>query len=435
MVFPDGWLNYKEITIQNAEVAGDLTDFPAVYSETDTDLTKARADGFDFVVTESDGTTVVPYERVFWDDATGELIIWIKTDPLGASNVTYRLYYNNSSETTDQQDRDAVWTNGYVAVWHMNQANTVDSTGNGHTGTNDGTIDIAGKIGRARDFDAASSNKIDVADASDLSFGNGSTDVPFSLSAWIKQDSGNSGGVISKATGSTPYDDGEWYVYGVSARYYCSCIDDSASKSIRDTTDSRASPTTDWRHVAFTYDGSGYPATTSTMKTFEDGIDIASSINPNSSDYVAMENTTYPVRIGARGGTNYFAGIIDEVRIHDVERSANWVSTEYDNQNTPSTWWSTGSEINVTAFELVGKTQDIDNVNTNGFRCVLIKSDGAAQASRVYTVTDHVNSAGAGDYTFASVGDDDPQYMVYINKLDTPPIRGVSNDTLEPVEE
>ena len=95
MVFPDGWLNYKEITVQNAEVAGDLTDFPAVYSETDTDLTKARADGFDFVVTESDGTTVVPYERVLWNDSTGEIILWIKTDPLGASNVTYRLYYNS----------------------------------------------------------------------------------------------------------------------------------------------------------------------------------------------------------------------------------------------------------------------------------------------------------------------------------------------------
>jgi hypothetical protein len=39
-----------------------------------------------------------------------------------------------------------------------------------------------------------------------------------------------------------------------------------------------------------------------------------------------------------------FSGEIDEVRVTTSVRSANWWSTEYNNQNSPSTFWSTGAQ-------------------------------------------------------------------------------------------
>tara|TARA_B100000809_G_C14947883_1_gene462801 strand:- start:36 stop:836 length:801 start_codon:yes stop_codon:yes gene_type:complete len=49
---------------------------------------------------------------------------------------------------------------------------------------------------------------------------------------------------------------------------------------------------------------------------------------------------------GAGGGNpHYFDGIIDEIRISNTNRSANWISTEYNNQNSPATFYTVSSEF------------------------------------------------------------------------------------------
>ena len=37
--------------------------------------------------------------------------------------------------------------------------------------------------------------------------------------------------------------------------------------------------------------------------------------------------------------SHYFDGLIDEFRISDVVRSADWILTEYNNQNSPETFY------------------------------------------------------------------------------------------------
>ena len=39
-----------------------------------------------------------------------------------------------------------------------------------------------------------------------------------------------------------------------------------------------------------------------------------------------------------------FGGIIDEVRISNTARSSDWIATEYNNQSSPSTFYTVGSE-------------------------------------------------------------------------------------------
>src|SRR5688572_28525828 len=59
------------------------------------------------------------------------------------------MYYGNpSAEATD--NAAAVWSNGYVGVWHMGDLE--DSTSFGHDGTNQGSTSAAGRIGNGRSF-------------------------------------------------------------------------------------------------------------------------------------------------------------------------------------------------------------------------------------------------------------------------------------------
>jgi hypothetical protein len=73
-------------------------------------------------------------------------------------------------------------------------------------------------------------------------------------------------------------------------------------------------------------------------------------------DGVARKTTSWGEGIQYRNGidtfigkhpslTTYdFNGVIDEVRASNSVRSANWIATEYTNQNSPSTFYSIGAE-------------------------------------------------------------------------------------------
>jgi hypothetical protein len=72
------------------------------------------------------------------------------------------------------------------------------------------------------------------------------------------------------------------------------------------------------------------------MTVFIDGSAAASSKNVPSNQI--LQNNTNQVRIGADAGAvlgNYFRGNMDEVRIQNVARTADWIKFEYDNMNAP----------------------------------------------------------------------------------------------------
>jgi hypothetical protein len=41
----------------------------------------------------------------------------------------------------------------------------------------------------------------------------------------------------------------------------------------------------------------------------------------------------------------YYDGLLDEVRISTTVRSADWVATEYNNQSSPSTFYTVGAAV------------------------------------------------------------------------------------------
>ena len=53
---------------------------------------------------------------------------------------------------------------------------------------------------------------------------------------------------------------------------------------------------------------------------------------------------TYPMAIGTRGdGNRWYGGSLDEVRISNTNRSVDWFFTGYNNQSSPSTFYSVGA--------------------------------------------------------------------------------------------
>ena len=178
---------------------------------------------------------------------------------------------------------------------------------------------------------------IDCGDNDNLSFGNGSTDSPFSISTWINIGNTKSRGVVSKY-GSIG---AEWLFYMVagSVRFL---LNDTVNSSNIFATGSTVLTLNTWYHVAITYDGSGL----SGINIYVNG--VLETLTTVGSGYVAMSNTNQPVEIG-KYSTLEFLGKADEVAIFNSELSASDITTIYNSgvpndlsSFNPISWWRMG---------------------------------------------------------------------------------------------
>jgi Concanavalin A-like lectin/glucanases superfamily len=87
-----------------------------------------------------------------------------------------------------------------------------------------------------------------------------------------------------------------------------------------------------WQHVVGTFDGSS-------LRLYKNGSLVA---GPKSASPATSANPGG--WIGSFSGTQFFNGDIDEVRISNTNRGADWIRTEYNNQNSPGTFITMGSE-------------------------------------------------------------------------------------------
>ncbi|MCI0816402.1 MAG: LamG domain-containing protein [Chloroflexi bacterium] len=180
----------------------------------------------------------------------------------------------------------------------------------------------------------------DTPDAAYWSGGDGTNDNPMSIAFWSKiTDTPGARALLSKwgANGNR-----EWtFQVNVSDKLQFYVSDDSAAVTAN-RTGGAAIPMGRWAHFAMTYDGAGGAAAMDTVTLYVDGAVHASSAT-NSGSYVAMEDQTEPVMLGAEraGGTpsQFFNGQIaggplgpsfaqteltaDEVRaLYDLGRAA-----------------------------------------------------------------------------------------------------------------
>jgi len=162
-----------------------------------------------------------------------------------------------------------------------------------------------------------------VPDTSGLSFGNGTTDSPFSISTWVNMTDATNFRIVNK------YDSNFEYLFstgGADTIVFLLYDNSTGGKIGRLYSTSLTSFQGSWIHLAATYSGNG---SSTGLKIYLNGLRVDNT-NNNSGSYTAMENTTAPLEIGKVTTTNA-NGLIDETAIFTTELSQSDITAIYNN--------------------------------------------------------------------------------------------------------
>ncbi|MFT4721186.1 MAG: hypothetical protein ACI9SB_002363, partial [Candidatus Azotimanducaceae bacterium] len=365
------WQNRTEITFDNSNSSENLDNFPVLIALTsaEVDYAKIQDQGQDLRFYDEDTAQLLNYEIGLWNEG-GTSYVWVSVPRIDASVATdsIMMYYNNTA-AVDAQNVAGVWGADYDAVWHLNEIVDdgvttgihVDSTG-GHNGTQHYGDDATGRIGLGQQFDG-NNDYITIADDDVFTYSDGATDNPFSVSAWVSVDTATHNMVVAKYGATST--NAEWGLEIDSAgklSFYAYDIDGDYIHL--ETVD--VFPTGALHHVAATYEGTGSSAG---IKLFIDGVEQL-AIDNSSGTYNVMSNTSVPVLIGAYGAAENawdLDGVIDEVRISSINRSADWVQASYLSQNGTFVFNAFGAEQGLTADKVAAViTSPVETVDLDG---------------------------------------------------------------------
>ena len=334
-----GWYNaawgYRtKITIDESKVgASDSTDFPVLVSLTNANWKTVANSGHmgnagatDLVFTSSDGTTKLKHEIEYYDATTGQIIAWVKVPTLSSSvNTELYMYYGNAGVAA-QADAANVWTNGFKSVLHVSDGTTLsatDSTGT-YNGTVSGTTATSGQVDGA--MAVTCGNEITSPVGLYSMVGGGSVYV---VSMWVYQTTtgnryiwdGDADNTLSAFMSIQSGVNLEWGNRDV------------ASEGILYRTYTGLSlGASAWHHILVQKTASGDNGqvyVNGVLKTTYTGT-IGGLTNDTS-------NTTYWGNYH-NSGTTCLDGKMDEMRVASTVRSADWVTAEYNNQSSPSTF-------------------------------------------------------------------------------------------------
>lgn len=321
------WSGRFPITSQNAKVAEavdngyyDLSLAPAGFHAA------VKTGGVDIRVARSDGDTEVAREVVVYDEGadTGELH-FDTTGIQTGSDIVWYIYAGNPAASDyavdDTYGAEAVWNANYLGVWHLHESSgsALDSTSNSNDAAFVGNLpnSVPVKIGNGQDLNGTGDRML-VANRIALSTG-------ATLECWIEPDVLKSEAMMAKRDGAS---DNNWQFYvgdasgGLTVIFWgLSPINHSPGDFV----------TTGLSNFIATYNGS-------VVKIYKDASEIYS---------FATTGTIIETDIDTRFGSDWFGGDFDggfdEFRISNIARSADWITTGYNNQDDPSTFWSTGA--------------------------------------------------------------------------------------------
>jgi hypothetical protein len=354
-----GWLYREKITINHSMVgtntcSSPLLNFPVLISLTNQDYLKTVTgkikgtvvdNNLDILfVSPSDNTKKLDHEIESYDGVNGNLVAWVKVPSLScygnSADTSVYMYYGNNSPS-NQQNKTGVWDDGgtgnldgvgnhFKMVQHLggNIANGVaghlDSTQYANNGTPynfngivTSTTNGIGQINGDDIFDGTN-DYVNAGNKSSLNITNTLT-----VEVWIKPNLGAFQKIITKDTTwlyeKQPFNLG---FNNTGSRIIFYTGDGTNELHASAPSDNTAGA---WSHIVATYDGSA-------IKVYKDGV----AGSPTARTGNLYTNSTN-VNFGQWGSGGYlFSGSIDEVRISDVARSADWIKAEYNNESDTS---------------------------------------------------------------------------------------------------
>ena len=350
---PSGFAYKKDITIDHTKVSANLNDFPMLIDIFDTDLrTDVQADGDDIMF--KSGYNWCPHEIVsfnqIYNETHAHLIAWVRADLSSSIDTTITMYYGNP-DLTPQQNPNSVW-NDYVGVWHLDESPTgavVDSSQYNNDGTTLGSMTgsdlVSGQVGSGFELDGID-DMISISESSSLD----SMNYAGTLSLWINWvDPSNGLGIqrilstsnrfIANPTPPPNYLQVDGFEWGVQLDGDCFFYPWGGNGNDYNLVTNPFSSNY-WHFVVLTLDYS-----TKSVKMFFDGNLLTLQTENVPSLWTQLANLGDWIWGGNNVVPNYqVEGKFDEIRVSPAVRSSGWILTEYNNQVNPSSFYTIGSE-------------------------------------------------------------------------------------------
>lgn len=284
-------------------------------------LTLAEAQSLRFF-SDASLTTELAREVVSADE------IHVKVPSVSSSTEIWMNYDGIRSDyaVTATYGSNAVWSD-YVSVLHMDESsgNAVDSTGNGDWTDTNTVGSGTGQIEGGRDFVRANGEHF-VTTRTGITGGMSELTVQF----WVNPDTfADPMFIWSFERQSNPNDAyNNWALLNTNGTIQFGLENNSGSRSIMNSSTGLSTAT--WQMVHTCWDGT-------TLRAF---------LNGSADGTTAHSATTYSDASVQKfwGGndaqsTRYLDGLLDECRVRQSYVGADWITTEYNNQNDNAAFW------------------------------------------------------------------------------------------------
>lgn len=352
------------VTIQSSQVSADLTDFVVYVDLSDLPTTEfwgtVANGGGDIRVYKSNGTTQLAREVVSCDTATdtGELHIKFTGTLSSSVDTVIQIHADGTSSepaVTATYGRNAVWSD-YNAVYHMSEHPALDSSGNGNdfTAENGAAAPTSFVLGDGLSFDGNDNYTFQP-------FNNAGAEVTeYEISFWAEYDY------------STPGDPFSFRDEGLRARVF-----DNSGNILFQQQPSGSNP--EVLHNNFSaatpyYYHWVYKKSTEYSLyvdgTFEDSDTTSLSLSKDRNDTTGFFVGSSYVSL------SYFEGDMDELRFRKTITSSDWRATEYNNQNSPGTFY--------TVAAVSGGSSDVKTIS--GVAQANIKSMAGVSAANLKSI-------------------------------------------------
>lgn len=346
------WQYRVELSVDAAKVAADITDYELLVTGDNfpSDFwSNVKSDGSDIVVTNVDGATKLHRDLIEFDPVGKTMTLRIGVPSLlSTSNTVLYLYYGNSSAS--EVNSTGTYKGATKGYWPLHDFSAAeyptevkDRTASQYDAwSHAGNIsdEVTAKIGGGVNFiDGDGHIFWDYQPPYGLT-GDGSVDKQFSLSFWIRPD--NTDGLDRVWGRNTNADHGDYVVSHESGgKLRFRCIDSVTNGSIGRTCNETLNVGV-WNKVDITYNAN---RSDTGIQFYLDG-KWQGSKKKNKGKYKAMGGIygVYMTGLGRSGTPDAFSRIMDEMIIRFETTTPGWISTSYNNENSPQAFYSVGSQ-------------------------------------------------------------------------------------------
>ena len=314
--------------------------------------------GIDLRFTPADGRSLLNYEIEEWN-SNGHSYVWVQMPELVSNTTLHAFWGNPSVGAYTSTTNGATWDDTFRAVWHLDQvgvsSDVSDATTNDCDGANQGSVNIDGFISKGQDFERGTTDYIDLPTTPSSQF-LPTPGSPITLSGWVKAESiaatdmdnrlisiDNFPGAGSALSLALSRDDNvELYHDGPTGDDNLVSVGTVAVGQ--------------WHYTVATYDGISF-------RLYIDG-----AFDSSEGSGLNNAGSAYTVKLGTYNGTgDCFDGIIDELRVSAVARSADWIRACWLNQRSN------------TVFDVYGNVQgnfdaDLPTIDTLAATSILAES-------------------------------------------------------------